>query len=155
MSKAQLSIPVAFLIENLRTSGEPKDVIIECIKKQDFTPLLDKVKEKTMDFKERCQTAEDIGDEWEEAILSGYEFKFLHINGLKRLLYFRFDRAIDRDYEQDGITLKNLYLDPIEIDTLQGLIGRQWQVITDDNEAVGNVQRSVCIKLLYQNEDDS
>ncbi|AET57470.1 hypothetical protein HPL003_03460 [Paenibacillus terrae HPL-003] len=154
MSKVQLSMPVAFLIENLRTSGEPKDVIIECIKKRDFSPLLDKVKEKTMDFKERCQTAEDIGDEWEEAIRSGYEFKFLHINGLKRLLHFRFDRTIDRDYEQDGIMLKNLHLDPIEMDTLQGLIGRQWQVIEEDNEEVGSVQRTVSIKLLYRNEED-
>jgi hypothetical protein len=51
--------------------------------------------------------------------------------------------------------LKNLYLDPIEIDTLQGLIGRQWQVIAEDNEAAGNVQRRVSIKLLYRNEDDS
>ncbi|MEC0183777.1 hypothetical protein P4H61_20015 [Paenibacillus peoriae] len=152
MSKVQLSIPVALLIENLRSSGEPKDVIIECIKKRDFSPLLDKVKEKTMDFEERCQTAEDIGDEWEEAIRSGYEFKFLHINGLKRLLYFRFDRAIDRDYEQDGIMLKNLHLDPDEIDTLQGLIGRQWQVIEEDSEA-GSVPRTVSIKLLYRNED--
>ncbi|MFK4303766.1 MULTISPECIES: hypothetical protein [unclassified Paenibacillus] len=152
MSKVQLSIPVALLIENLRTSGEPKDVIIECIKKQEFSPLLGKVKEKTMDFKERCQTAEDIGDEWEEAIRSGYEFKFLHINGLKRLLYFRFDRTIDQDYKQDGIMLKGLHLDPIEIDTLQGLIGRQWQVIKEENE-VGSVQKPVSIKLLYRNDD--
>ncbi|MEC0235576.1 hypothetical protein P4H71_14690 [Paenibacillus kribbensis] len=153
MSKVQLSIPVALLIENLRSSGEPTDVIIECIKQRDFSPLLGKVKERTMDFEERCQTAEDIGDEWEEALHSGYEFKFLHINGLKRLLYFRFDRAIDRDYEQDGITLKNLHLDPGEIDTLQGLIGRQWQVIEEDHE-VGSMQRVVSIKLLYRNEDD-
>ncbi|ALP37467.1 hypothetical protein ASL14_16015 [Paenibacillus sp. IHB B 3084] len=153
MSKVQLSMPVAFLIENLRTSGEQKDVIIECIKKQDFSPLLGKVKEKTMDFKERCQTAEDMGDEWEEAIHSGYEFKFLHINGLKRLLHFRFNRIIDRDYEQDGIMLKGLYLDPVEMDTLQGLIGRQWQVIEEDNGEVGSVQRIVSIKLLYRNDD--
>ncbi|WP_342415639.1 hypothetical protein NST83_21610 [Paenibacillus sp. FSL R10-2782] len=49
--------------------------------------------------------------------------------------------------------LKNLHLDPSEIDTLQGLIGRQWQVIEEDNEEVGSVQRIVSIKLLYRNDD--
>ncbi|WP_438348137.1 hypothetical protein ACP8HI_21230 [Paenibacillus sp. FA6] len=149
MSKVQLSIPVALLIENLLTSGEKNDIIMDCMNNRDFTPLLEKVKDKTMNFEERLETAEEIGDEWEEAIRSGYEFKFLHINALKRLLDFRFDKIVNQDYEQDGISLRRLYLDPIEIDVLRSLIGRQWRVIEESVE-LNSPQIEVRIELKYR-----
>lgn len=135
MSRTQLSIPVGLLVENVLTSGEPKEVIIECLQRRDYSRLLPLVKESAMDFDERLQTAADIGDDWEKAIRQGYEFKFLHINGLKRLLDFRFDRKVDRDYVQDELSLKHIRLTPQEIELLQSLIGRQWLVQVEEVEA--------------------
>ncbi|MEK4661070.1 hypothetical protein MHH93_04195 [Priestia sp. FSL H7-0729] len=136
MSRTQLSIPVGLLVENVLTSGEPKEVIIECLQRRDYSQLLPLVKESAMDFDERLQTAADIGDDWEKAIRQGYEFKFLHINGLKRLLDFRFDRKMDRDYVQDGLTLRQIHLTTHEIELLQSIIGRQWIVQVEVTEAV-------------------
>ncbi|WP_413409099.1 hypothetical protein [Paenibacillus amylolyticus] len=134
MSRTQLSIPVGLLVENVLTSGESKEVIIECLQRRDYSRLLPLVKESAMDFDERLQTADDIGDDWEKAIRQGYEFKFLHINGLKRLLDFRFDRKVDRDYVQDELSLKHIHLTSQEIELLQSLIGRQWIVQAEETE---------------------
>ncbi|WP_340401852.1 hypothetical protein [Paenibacillus sp. FSL H8-0079] len=135
MSRTQLSIPVGLLVENVLTSGVPGEVIIEWLQRRDYSQLLPLVKESAMDFDERLQTAADIGDDWEKAIRQGYEFKFLHINGLKRLLDFRFDRKVDRDYVQDELSLKHIRLTAQEIELLQSLIGRQWIVQAEETEA--------------------
>ncbi|MNO51617.1 hypothetical protein D3C76_420160 [compost metagenome] len=128
MSNVQLSIPVAMLVENALTSGEPAEVIIDLLQRREFALLQGKVKEQEMDFAERLDTAAELGDPWEEAIRSGYAFKFLHIGGLKRLLDFRFNRKIDRDFVQEGTSLRQLYLSPEEIAVLRPLISRQWEV---------------------------
>jgi hypothetical protein len=136
MSPTQLSIPVGLLVENVLTSGIPGEVIIEWLQRRDYAQLLPLVKESAMDFDERLQTAADIGDDWEKAIRQGYEFKFLHINGLKRLLDFRFDRKVDRDYVQEDLSLRHIHLTKKEIELLQSLIGRQWIVQAEETEAV-------------------
>ncbi|WFR61387.1 hypothetical protein P9222_23450 [Paenibacillus amylolyticus] len=135
MNRTQLSIPVGLLVENVLTSGLPGDKIIEWLQRRDYSQLLPLVKESAMDFDERLQTAADIGDDWEKAIRQGYEFKFLHINGLKRLLDFRFDRKLDRDYVQDELSLRHIYLTTHEIELLQSIIGRQWFVHAEVTEA--------------------
>lgn len=136
MSRTQLSIPVGLLVENVLTSGAPGEVMIEWLQRRDYAQLLPMVKEPTMDFDERLHTAAEIGDDWEEAIRHGYEFKFLHINGLKRLLDFRFDRKADRDYVQEELSLRHIHLTVQEIELLQSLIGRQWIVQAEETEAV-------------------
>ena len=135
MSRTQLSIPVGLLVENVLTSGATKENMIEWLQRRDFSQLLTLVKEPAMDFDERLQTAADIGDDWEMAIRQGYEFKFLHINALKRLLDFRFDRKVDRDYVQDDLSLKHVHLTEHEIELLQSLISRQWIVQVEETEA--------------------
>ncbi|WP_315795661.1 hypothetical protein [Paenibacillus sp. BIC5C1] len=129
MSRVQLSIPVALFVENVLTSGEPGELIIDYLQRKDFSSLLSKIKEPTMDMKERLDTAAEVGDNWEEAIRSRvYEFKFLHINALKRLLYFRFDLKVEQDYIQNELSLKHIHLTLQEIELLQLLVGRQWIV---------------------------
>ncbi|GGG02850.1 hypothetical protein GCM10010912_54510 [Paenibacillus albidus] len=128
MSIVRLSIPVGMLVENMLTSGESKEVIIDRLQRGDFEGLTGKVKEPEMPFGERLATATEMGEPWEEAIRSGYEYKFLHIGGLKRLLTFRFGRVLDQDYVQDDLTLRQLWLRPEEITALRALIGRQWLV---------------------------
>ncbi|RAW12991.1 hypothetical protein [Paenibacillus taichungensis] len=129
MSRVQLSIPVALFVENVLTSGEPGELIIDYLQRKDFSSLLSKIKEPTMDMKERLDTAAEVGDNWEAAIRSRvYEFKFLHINALKRLLYFRFDLKVEQDYIQNELSLKHIYLTLQEIELLQLLVGRQWIV---------------------------
>ncbi|PYY26348.1 hypothetical protein [Paenibacillus illinoisensis] len=76
MSQVRLSIPVGMLVENVLTSGEPIEVIIDRLHRKDLAPLRSKLKEPTMDLEERLQTAEEAGEDWAEAIRSGYEFKF-------------------------------------------------------------------------------
>ncbi|MGN7412752.1 hypothetical protein [Paenibacillus sp. SAF-068] len=156
MSRAQLSIPVGLLVENVLTSGLPGDEIIEWLQHRDYSQLLPLVKESAMDFDERLQTAADIGDDWEKAIRQGYEFKFLHINGLKRLLDFRFDRKMDRDYIQDELTLRHIHLTTHEMELLQSIIGRQWIVqaevteVSEDGKTESKIKSSSHIPVRIQ-----
>jgi len=135
MSLTQLSIPVGLLVENVLTSGEPVEVIIDCLRRKDFDPLLPKIKEPAMDLEPRLDTAAEIGEDWEKAIREGYEFKFLHINGLKRLLDFRFDRKVDRDFVQTGLSLQHVPLTREEIVVLRTLVGRQWDVYEEAEQS--------------------
>jgi hypothetical protein len=153
MSQVRLSIPVGMLVENVLTSGEPIEVIIDRLHRRDLAPLRSKLKEPTMDLEERLQTAEEAGEDWAEAIRSGYEFKFLHINGLKRVLDFRFNRKIDRDYSQEELTLRHIQLSTQEIELLRLLIGRQWEIVEEENNEADTALLTnilVGIKLKYQ-----
>lgn len=153
MSQVRLSIPVGMLVENVLTSGEPIEVIIDRLHRRDLAPLRSKLKEPTMDLEERLQTAEEAGEDWAEAIRSGYEFKFLHINGLKRVLDFRFNRKIDRDYSQEELTLRHIQLSTQEIELLRMLIGRQWEIVEEENNEADTALLTdtlVGIELKYQ-----
>lgn len=155
MSQVRLSIPVGMLVENVLTSSEPIEIIIDRLQRRDLAPLLSKIKEPTMDLEERLQMAEEAGEDWAEAIRSGYEFKFLHINGLKRVLDFRFDRKIDLDYSQEELTLRHIRLSAQEIELLRMLINRQWDVVEEENNEAGAALSTdtltlVGIKLKYQ-----
>lgn len=142
-----LSIPVAFLVENALSSGESKEFIIDCLRQGNYVPLLEKSKDPDMDFADRLKTAEEMGDDWEEAIRSDYVFKFLHINGVKRLLGFRFGKEADRDYVQENLTLRQLCLEPQEIDTLRLLVSRQWNVIEEKDAAEEKTGQMTTVRL--------
>ncbi|CAH1210044.1 hypothetical protein [Paenibacillus sp. JJ-223] len=151
MSLTQLSIPVGLLVENVLTSGEPIEVIIDCLRRRDFDPLLPKIKEPAMDLEPRLDTAAEIGENWEKAIREGYEFKFLHINGVKRLLDFRFDRKVDRDFVETGLSLQHVRLTREEIGVLRTLVGRQWDVYeeAEQNDAATDGVRLAGIRLKF------
>lgn len=135
LGRVRLSIPVGLLMENMLSSGEPVEVIVAALRSRNLDSLLSKVKEPGMDVLERLQTAEELNEDWERALREGYEFKFLHINGVKRLLDFRFGRKAERDYIQDENSLRQLWLHPQELDTLQAMLQRQWQVVEEEREA--------------------
>ncbi|PWW36857.1 MULTISPECIES: hypothetical protein [Paenibacillus] len=148
MRHVQLSIPVALFVENVLTSGEPRELIIDCLQRKDFSSLLSKIKEPTMDLVERLDTAAEVGDNWEEAIRSRvYEFKFLHINALKRLLYFRFDLKADQDYIQEDLTLKDIHLTLQETELLQLLVGRQWIVQEEQGKDQRDKDRDTSLSI--------
>lgn len=151
MSLTQLSIPVGLLVENVLTSGEPVEVIIDCLRRKDFDPLLPKIKEPAMDLEPRLDTAAEIGEDWEKAIREGYEFKFLHINGVKRLLDFRFDQKVDRDFVETGLALQHVRLTREEIGVLRTLVGRQWDVYeeAEQNDAATDGVRLAGIRLKF------
>ncbi|MGC5771975.1 hypothetical protein [Paenibacillus pabuli] len=154
MSRVQLSIPVALLVENVLTSGEPSEVIIDGLLRKNFSHLLSKVKEPMMDLGDRLGIAAEVGDNWEEAIREGvYEFKFLHMNALKRLLYFRFDLKADQDFIQEDLSLKQVPLTLQEIELLQLLVGRQWMVQKEkqytDQDIDASSRIPVHIRLKY------
>ncbi|MDR6726256.1 hypothetical protein J2W91_004767 [Paenibacillus amylolyticus] len=153
MSSIQLSIPVGLLVENVLTSGDSPDDIIQCLRQRDYSQLLPKLKEPTMNLDERLQTAAEVGEDWETAIRLGYEFKFLHINGLKRLLDFRFDQKVERDYVQENLSLHQVQLHTHEVELLRSMISRQWDVVLEEKDEQSEQSTSpimVSIQLKYQ-----
>ncbi|MNE78532.1 hypothetical protein D3C80_1749470 [compost metagenome] len=93
-----------------------------------------------MDFDERMRLAEELKVDWERVLQEGYEFGFLHLNGLKKLLRFRFNCVEDRDYRQDGYRLMDLTMHAKEAQTLGELIYRQWTVAVVERAALGDKQ---------------
>ncbi|MFB5266370.1 hypothetical protein ACE41H_06165 [Paenibacillus enshidis] len=150
MSEVLLSIPVGLLIENCRSSGAPDEEIIACMRKRDFSPLLDLVRDQSMDFIERLDTAAELGEDWEQAIRSGYAFKFLHINAVKRLLLFRFNKREDVDYIQAGYKLIHLKLSDSEIKEMESLIHRQWIV---EKQKQGSQTDEATVKIFLKYTD--
>ena len=153
MSSIQLSIPVGLLVENVLTSGESPDDIIQCLRQRDYAQLLPKLKEPTMNLDERLQTAAEVGEDWETAIRLGYEFKFLFFIGLKRLLDFRFGQKVERDYVQENLSLHQVQLRKQELELLRSMISRQWDVVLEENKEQSEEPTSpirVSIQLKYQ-----
>lgn len=153
MSSIQLSIPVGLLVENVLTSGESPDDIIQCLRQREYAQLLPKMKEPSMNLDERLQTAAEVGEDWETAIRLGYGFKFLHINGLKRLLDFRFGQKVERDYVQKNLSLHQVQLHKQELELLRSMISRQWDVVYEENNEQSEQSTSpimVSIQLKYQ-----
>ncbi|MGG0737602.1 hypothetical protein [Niallia taxi] len=146
MSTIRLSMPVAFFIENCLTSGLPLETIIDSIKQQQFSVFKDNVQDREMDFNERYQVAEQLGEDWETAIKSGYELKWLHMNGLKKLLNFRFNKVADMDYLQDGYVISSLSLNHSEYEILSSMVNSQWNVFSDDTN-----EGRYRIELKYKN----
>ncbi|WP_462411473.1 hypothetical protein [Neobacillus sp. Marseille-QA0830] len=135
MEKIRLSMPVAFLIENCLTSGLPIETIIDSLKNHQFSFIKEMVQDKDMDFQERFQTAEELGEKWEAAIRDGYELKWLHMNGLKKLLRYRFKKIAELDYVQDGLVISSLTLENPEYQLLSSMICRQWMILSETDRS--------------------
>lgn len=131
-TRVRLSMPIAFLIENIRTSAVSNDKLIQIIKNREFTFIADQVDDPTMNFEERIQTAEELSEPWEEAIRGGYSFKFLHLNGLK-LLALRFNKIDEVDYSQQDLKLVGIHLSSLEENQLHELIQGSWTVTKSSN----------------------
>lgn len=140
-TRIQLPLPLALLLENLRSSGEPDEVVIASIQNKDFSALLDHIAEPAMDIADRIELAEEMHIDWSLVVRDGYEFGFLHTNGLKKLLRFRFKLVEHEDYEQTGLSLYRLALSRSEIEALQNLIHRQWNVIFEETVLENGKQR--------------
>ncbi|KQO12411.1 hypothetical protein [Paenibacillus sp. Leaf72] len=148
--KMQLPLPIALLIENCRTSGESDAHIAACIRSKDFSSIIDRTAEPSMAFVERVQLAEELHIDLEEAFRSGYEFGFLHLNGLKKLLRFRFGLQAERDYRSVDDGVRGFVLDEHAANELQALIYRQWQIV-QYREADESGRRLFSIHLKQEN----
>ncbi|WP_338556314.1 hypothetical protein [Paenibacillus sp. KS-LC4] len=150
--KMQLPLPLALLIENCRSSGEADAVIAACIRSKDFSSIMERTAEPTMAFVERVQLAEELHIDLEQALRSGYEFGFLHLNGLKKLLRFRFSLQAERDYSSVDDGVLGFELNEAAAIELQALIHRQWQLV-QDGEADESGSRLFSIYLKREQHD--
>lgn len=139
LEKVKLSLPVGLWIENCMSSGLDPATIIAYIHNKDWTPLLSNVADPQMDMLDRLQIATDMNDPWEQAILEGYRFKFIHIGGVKRLLYIRYQLQEHRDYQQNGNQLSGLLLHSDMISNINEKIGIQWEILID-TQTLSNTQ---------------
>ncbi|MNJ49480.1 hypothetical protein D3C77_447110 [compost metagenome] len=153
MERIRISIPVAFLVENALTSGLDTENIIRELEQGNYATILKNAKDPEMDFADRLQTAKDVGDDWARALRDGYEFKFLHIGGLKRLLSFRYHKEIDKDYVQEELSLRHLHLNLEEIELLRSMISRQWYITEETADATGKSNSLIEIRIDLRNQE--
>lgn len=131
LEKVKLSLPVGLWIENCLTSGISPAELIEYIHQQDFAPILSKVDDPQMDMVDRLNVATQMNDPWEQALIEGYRFKFIHVGGVKRLLRFKFQLHEHRDYTQNENILSGLVLTSKMKHIIEERIGIQWEVVSN------------------------
>lgn len=128
-SRVQLPLPIALLLENGRTSGLSDEQLAACFREQHFAALAGRpLADPEMDLAERARLAEELGIDWAEVLRCEYEFGFLHLNGLKRLLAFRYQLREGADYAAGEDRLDQVPLTSEQAAELAALIHRQWLV---------------------------
>jgi hypothetical protein len=152
MNKIRLSSPIALMIEQYRLSGISDELLLECFRARSFGALPPIGDGKT-DAAKMIEMADEIGNDWEGAIVSGYEFSFITITGVRRLLSYKYRKQPNADFQVDDLTVKNLVLRDDEIDSLSELISRQWNVVVEQEPGQEPNERlkKVRIELKYQN----
>ncbi|GBF75273.1 hypothetical protein PA598K_03665 [Paenibacillus sp. 598K] len=124
-----LPLPLALLLENCRSTGLTDDEIVRCLQARDYAAIEARtLADPAMSIAERAGLAEELGLDWAEVMRVGYEFGFLHLNGLKRLLAFRYRLHAGADYEAGEDRLDGVRLTAEQAEELSALIHRQWLV---------------------------
>ncbi len=144
-SKQRLALPIALLLENCRSSGEADEALLACIGERRFDSIRERTADPGMDFEERALLAEDMKVDWQAVFRDGYEFGFLHMNGLKRLLLFRYRLQAERDYAQEGMALRSVSLETEEATELASMIRSQWLVTQEQPAMAMNDQAAYAI----------
>ncbi len=147
--RIRLPIPVGLWLENGLSTGLTPAVIAQHIHQRNWNDLLSLAADPQMDMEERLQTALEGEYPWEQALYEGFHFTFIHIGGVRRLLYFRWGLQEGEHYTWKGNHIYNLRLEDEQRDSLQCTIGEQWAIRSLDSTADNLYEIYLCQEQTY------
>lgn len=148
MNKTRLSQPIGLMLEWCRAQGITDEELIHCLRTRNFARL-QAAGDGTINFEKTLDIANEIGNDWESAIRFGYEYNYITISGLTRLLARKFGRQQQADYRVEGLSIHGLTLSDTEAGSLQGMIARQWLVKPEDSSGNEQNNRVYTVELKY------
>ncbi|MBO0993407.1 hypothetical protein [Bacillus sp. SD088] len=108
MKNHPISLPIAYMIETLRSQGISDAEILNHIKRKDVTPWVH-INER-FDFNELIELADQDQEAFTSIIKDGYQIKFITIRGLQTLLKLKFQLIEGRDYQLTNKGIKKLHI---------------------------------------------
>lgn len=127
--RMRVPLPLALLLENVKSGGAAEAEILAALESGTFDGLREQLVDPAMDLEDRARLAADMQVDWRRVWQEGYSIGFLHTNGLKRWLRFRYGMLEGTHYVQDGNSLKRLLLTREQAAELDDIAGLQWNVI--------------------------
>ncbi|WP_339228469.1 hypothetical protein NSQ77_01635 [Oceanobacillus sp. FSL K6-2867] len=123
----KISLMDAFIIETLRKNGVSNQEIIQHVERKDVARF--RTYHASFDFNELIQLEERLGTaEFQKVLSEGYSIKFVTYNGLKNLLFLKFDKIEDRDYELGDDGFSQLRLDEDQGEQLEKMLSGNWKI---------------------------
>lgn len=126
-TRVRLPQPVGIRLEIARAGGLSGEALIDAIHRKE-TDTLKALGPERLPWDILIEYGEQNKDELEQAILDGYEFKFLTVRGLIHYLLYRFGLKEQEDYEASEGALEGLRLSRSSIAVLQATIPAFWQI---------------------------
>ncbi|MGN1386230.1 MAG: hypothetical protein ACI4XS_06480 [Bacillus sp. (in: firmicutes)] len=136
MELKKISLPIAYMIETLRSHSVSNGELLAQIEKKDVS-VWDDI-QSSFDFNDLLQFAEEDSALFRSVIEDGYQVKFVTINGLQRLLQLKFDKLADRDYTLTENGVDHLQMNQQQIEILKQVLSDNWLI--DENGAGLKVQ---------------
>ncbi|WP_282939703.1 hypothetical protein [Paenibacillus sp. RC67] len=127
VTRARLPQPVGIRLEIARAGGLSNEELLDAIYRKDIDALQTLGPEQ-LPWDILIQYAEQNGHELEQAILDGYEFKFLTVRGLIHYLRYRFGLKEQVDYRAVDGALEGIRLSRSDVALLQATIPAFWQI---------------------------
>ncbi|WP_028550132.1 hypothetical protein [Paenibacillus sp. UNC451MF] len=151
VTRVRLPQPVGIRLEIARAGGLSDEALISVIHRKD-TAALQQLGPEQLTWDILTQYGEENREELKQAILDGYEFKFLTVRGLIHYISYRFGLKEQVDYQAVEGALEGLKLTRSNVALLQATIPAFWQIsVIERNERLDEPS-SVHLDLVSQEE---
>ena len=144
MRETSVTLPIAYMIETLRSNGVSNEELLIQIKQKDISPW-EELKS-PFDFDELVKLYDQNQNTFNSIILDGYTVKFVTMRGLQTLLKLRFDKMSERDYQLTNKGITRLRMEEHQLTTLKQMLSRNW--IISESDSQNNIQESIEISIL-------
>lgn len=121
-----ISLPIAYMIETLRSHGITDEEILLQIGERDVTPW-DRL-ESNFDFNRLIELADQDQTIFESIIRDGYTVKFVTMRGLQTLLQLKFKKQADLDYQVTETGISGLQMEESDFGTLKQILSRNCKI---------------------------
>ena len=116
----------AFMIETLRHSGVSGEDIMRGLKENDVSQF--KAFDTTFDYQDLLTSWTADSERIKEAIINGYQVKFLSVYGIKRLLKLMFSLEDPENYTVEENQFVKVPLADQQLDTVRTLLSPNWSI---------------------------
>lgn len=126
MKRHKISLMDAYMIETLRSNGISDEEILAQIERGNTKAW--QALNRHFDFQELVKLAETNMEAFSQILSQGYQVKFVTFNGLKSLLWLRFGKEKETDYEVMETGIRNLTLDREQLLNLKEMLSGNWVI---------------------------
>lgn len=130
MTIHKITLPTAYMLETLRSSGVANEEILTNIEKKDIQSW-ESINDR-FDFNKLVDFAHQDLEAFKSIVSEGYEVKFITIKGLQNLLRLKFDFTQDQDYEVTETGISNLQLDESQLLIIKQMLSKNCKIFIED-----------------------